>query len=230
MRQPLPLLLIATSLPACVAAASTTEPSGADNLVAAFVTAAPTLDPAVLARALDSARCAQAAGALPADGPHVLTVIDFSLPSTAERLWVLDLERGEVLLQTYVAHGQGTGDDRAERFSNIDGSHQSSLGLFRTAERYTGKHGVSLRLDGLDPGLNDQARARAIVVHGADYAAPAFIEQHGRLGRSWGCPAVATELIETLVQTIEGGAPLFAWYPGDKALDASRWRACDAPG
>ncbi len=209
------------------AAATATVGGAADGLVEALSAAAPGLDPAVLSRALDSTRCARQAGALSEDLPRVLTIIDFSMPSTAERLWVLDLERPAVLLQTHVAHGQGTGDDLAQHFSNTDGSHQSSLGLYKTAERYRGKHGLSLRLDGLDEGLNDRARARAIVVHGADYATTDFIEQHGRLGRSWGCPAVAPQHIESLIETIEGGAPLFAWHPDEEGLEDSKWRTCE---
>lgn len=188
--------------------------------------AAPDLDPTVLSRALDSTRCARAAGELPSDGPPVLAVIDFSLPSTAQRLWVLDLERAELLMQTHVAHGQGTGDDLATTFSNRDGSHQSSLGLYRTAETYRGKHGYSLRLDGLEVGVNDRARQRAIVVHGAAYATQAFIQEHGRLGRSWGCPAVDEALSAELIDTIKGGAALFAWYPDEGWLEGSAWLGC----
>lgn len=197
-------------------------------VAASLSQAAPDLDPAVLSAALDSARCARAQGELADDAPPVLVVIDFSRPSTEERLWVLDLQAGRVLFREHVSHGQGTGDDLARDFSNRPGSHQSSLGLFRTAETYRGKHGYSLRLDGLEPGINDRARERAIVVHGADYAADDFIERNGRLGRSWGCPAVDRAVSARLIDAIKDGAPLFAWYPDDRWLEASRYLQCPA--
>src|SRR5690606_17454312 len=110
-----------------------------------------------------------------ADPAARLAVIDFSLPSSERRMWIFDLERREVLLTDYVAHGNKSGDNHASAFSNVIGSHQSSLGLFRAAESYQGKHGYSLRMDGLEPGVNDRARERAIVIHGADYVDPTWI-------------------------------------------------------
>lgn len=215
----IPILLLLAAPPALASSDS--------DLLDALSHAAPDLDRQVLASALDSTRCARARGALPADGPPVLAVIDFSLPSTAERLWVFDLQQARLVLHTHVAHGQGTGDDRAVHFSNQDGSHQSSLGLFRTAETYSGQHGYSLRLDGLEAGFNDRARQRAIVVHGADYATEDFIERHGRLGRSWGCPAVDAALSAELIDVIKGGAPLFAWYPDARWQEESSFLRCE---
>jgi hypothetical protein len=165
---------------------------------------------AIARRAVD---CAQQDGRLPADDRLVL--IDFSRASTEKRMWVL--QGDEVLFHERVAHGQKTGDDRATVFSDTPGSHQSSLGLFVTAETYSGKHGYSLRLDGLEPGWNGRARERAIVVHGADYATDAFVQAHGRLGRSWGCPAVDPAVARPLIDAIAEGTPLFAWH------DASAW-------
>ena len=121
-------------------------------------------------------------------------MIDYSLPSTQPRLWVFDVARGRLLYQELVAHGRNTGEQLAERFSNVEGSKMSSLGLFQTAETYYGSNGYSLRLRGLDAGFNDNALARAIVMHGAPYVSEAIAERLGRLGRSWGCPAVRQEV------------------------------------
>jgi hypothetical protein len=113
--------------------------------------------------------------------------------STAKRLWIIDLDKKELLLNTWVAHGNGSGSDKATRFSNVNDSFQSSLGFYVTGEVYSGKHGKSLRLDGMDAGYNDNARKRSIVVHGASYVSQGTINALGRLGRSQGCPAVAPE-------------------------------------
>lgn len=163
----------------------------------------------VLQAAIARTRCAVRRGEMQA--PRTLAVIDFDLPSTARRLWLLDLARGELLLHTWVSHGSGNGEDLAVRFSNVQDSHQSSLGLYRGAEPYVGRHGRSLRLDGLDPGFNDAARQRDIVIHGADYARPDHIEQWGRLGRSQGCPAVSPEDAPLLIDSLAEGGALFVW-------------------
>jgi hypothetical protein len=143
----------------------------------------------------------------------VLTVIDYSLPSRQPRLWVLDLVHGTVLARELVAHGRDTGDDIARRFSNRPGSLQSSLGTFVTGESYQGSHGLSLRLRGLDPGLNDRAEARGIVVHGADYVNAGIVSKLGRLGRSQGCPAISPTAARRVIALIQGGTLLFAYYP-----------------
>jgi hypothetical protein len=150
-----------------------------------------------------------------------LTIIDYSLPSTARRLWVIDVDRARVLFHELVAHGRGTGDDTAESFSNEPGTHKSSLGLFVTAETYGGGHGYSLRLDGLDAGVNDNARLRDIVVHGATYVSPSFAARHGRLGRSWGCPALRPAIAPAVIDAIKDGGAVFAYYP-DRGL-LRRW-------
>ena len=142
----------------------------------------------------------------------ILTVIDFSLRSRDRRLWVLDLERGEVLAHELVAHGRNSGDDQASQFSNRHGSYQSSLGTFVTGSTYHGKHGLSLRLRGMDGTLNDQAEARAIVVHGAEYVNEGIIEQLGRLGRSQGCPALSPEAAPRVIELIRDGTVLFAHF------------------
>jgi hypothetical protein len=186
---------------------------------------APGLRPEVLGLALEAERCAGEQGLL--RRPGLLTVIDYSLPSTRRRLWVLDLERGEVLFNELVAHGQGTGGNLARAFSNVSGSHQSSVGSMVTAETYYGKHGLSLRLDGVEPGFNDLARERTIVIHGADYVSEDFIHRVGRLGRSWGCPALPEDVSGDVIETIAGGSLVFGYYPDADWLASSPLLHCE---
>jgi hypothetical protein len=151
----------------------------------------------------------------------ILTVIDFSLPSTEKRLWIIDVENQEILLNTVVSHGRNSGMLMAEKFSNQPESYQSSLGFYKTAETYQGKHGYSLRLDGLEKGINDQARNRAIVIHGADYAREEVAKMSGRLGRSLGCPAVPTELSDEVINLIKDGSLLFIFGQDQNYLNES---------
>ncbi|MBA3985233.1 MAG: murein L,D-transpeptidase catalytic domain family protein [Flavobacteriales bacterium] len=146
---------------------------------------------------------------------EILTLIDFSKSANAERMWVIDLATNTILYQTLVSHGRNTGNEFATKFSNIPESFQSSLGFYATAETYIGKHGFSLRLDGLEKGINDKARERAIVIHGADYVSDRFISQHGRLGRSLGCPALPRELSEEIIKTIQDKSCVFIYYPSE---------------
>ena len=185
---------------------------------------APALDVQVLTHAVAAMQCAVNNGARPAQR---LAVIDFSLPSSERRLWIFDLQRKRLLLEDFVAHGQKSGDNHATRFSNILGSHQSSIGLFRTAESYHGKHGYSLRMDGLEPGVNDLARERAIVIHPADYVNPAWIATQGRIGRSQGCPAVRPEVARMVVDSLKGGQFMFSWYPDQDWLQSSAYLNCE---
>jgi L,D-transpeptidase catalytic domain len=145
--------------------------------------------------------------------PEVITIIDFSLQSDQERLWVIDLNKGKVLFHCLVSHGRNSGELTAENFSNIPGSYESSPGFYVTGETYIGKHGLSLKLDGLESGVNDKARSRAIVIHGADYVSDDFIRSHGRLGRSHGCPAVPVDLSEDIIKAIKEGSCLFIYAP-----------------
>jgi hypothetical protein len=181
----------------------------------------------VLGFALRAYECGRARGEI--DKP-LLTVIDYSLPSTRKRLWVIDLERRRVLFNELVAHGKQSGEITAESFSNRIGSNKSSLGLFRTSDTYQGRHGYSLNLDGLEPGVNDRAYDRRIVVHGANYVAPEFVSKHGRLGRSLGCPALDPRVSRRLIDEIKGGGALFAFYPDREWLAASSYLRCDAAG
>lgn len=141
----------------------------------------------------------------------LLTVIDYTLPSTQPRLWVLDLTRMRILYRELVAHGRGSGDNFATAFSNDEGSYMSSLGLFVTDEAYMGKNGYSMRLRGLDAGINDHAYDRAIVVHGAAYVSQQVAAAAGRLGRSWGCPAVRMPVVRRLINTIKDGTVMFVY-------------------
>jgi hypothetical protein len=152
--------------------------------------------------------------------PEVITIVDFSLPSDKERLWVLDLISGKLLFHCLVAHGRNSGDLMAETFSNTPGSFASSPGFYVTGETYVGKHGLSLILDGLETGINDKAREREIVVHGADYVSADFIKNYGRLGRSLGCPAIPEKLSKELIESIEGGSCFFIYAP-DKSYTSN---------
>ncbi len=144
--------------------------------------------------------------------PRMVMIADLRQPSTAQRLYVIDLEAKRLMLRTWVAHGQGSGDLTADRFSNRDGSHASSLGLYRVgSEIQSPKHGPALLLEGLDRGINDKARAREIIIHSADYVSQNFIDGHGRLGRSWGCPAVPREVIGQLIDLLADGGLLYVY-------------------
>ena len=185
---------------------------------------APHLDPGVLALALQAQQCAVRAGEVRADTR--LAVIDYSLPSTSKRMWLFDLANDRLLYHELVAHGQGSGDNYATRFSNTENSHQTSLGLYRTAETYTGGNGYSLRMDGLDPGFNDNARARAIVMHGAWYVDEGVIAKQGRIGRSHGCPALREGIAHTVINSLRERQLVFA-YANDAAwLRSARSFSC----
>ncbi|MCL2329379.1 MAG: murein L,D-transpeptidase catalytic domain family protein [Bacteroidetes bacterium] len=146
---------------------------------------------------------------------HIVTLIDFTKPSTDERLYVFDIKRKKMLYSSHVAHGRNSGENYATSFSNKMGSYQSSLGFFLTENTYYGKHGYSLILHGLEKGINDQAKDRAIVIHGAAYANPSVIEGSGRLGRSLGCPALPQSISDTIISAIKDGSLLYI-YANDK--------------
>lgn len=152
---------------------------------------------------------------------EVLTLIDFSLPSVEERMFVFDMEHQQLLFSSLVAHGKNSGEMYATSFSNVVGSYKSSLGFYLTEDTYQGRNGYSLILDGLEHGVNDSARERAIVVHGAAYANPSVIRQGGRLGRSFGCPAVPTDLSRPIINAIKGGSVLFIYADNAEYLAKS---------
>lgn len=152
---------------------------------------------------------------------NIITIVDLSQPSTNKRLYILDLATQTMLFHTYVSHGKNSGELYATTFSNAHSSYQSSLGFYVTGDVYNGKHGLSLKLIGQEPGFNDEALDRAIVVHGAEYVSEEFIKNTGRLGRSFGCPAVGTELATPIINTIQNGSCLFVYYPDPTYLKKS---------
>jgi hypothetical protein len=179
------------------------------------------LNDEVFQKALGAAACAIRAGDV--SKASTLTVIDYSRPSTEKRLWVFDLNSRSLLYEEFVAHGQGSGDNKATQFSNDPETHRSSLGLFKVEEPYLGKNGYSLRLDGLENGFNDRARERAIVIHGAAYVSEAVARKQGRLGRSWGCPALDAGVAHEIIDRIKGTGLMFAYYPDRTWLEHSRY-------
>jgi hypothetical protein len=199
------------------AVATSTGATAIDPLVAA----AEGVSPEVLQMALGAIQCAVTNGDLAA--PPTLTLIDYSLPSVEPRLWVFDLVTGRLLFKELVAHGRNSGDNLATRFSDEMNSHQSSLGLFVTGDTYVGSNGYSLRLDGLEPGFNGHARERAIVMHGAPYVNGALSKSQGRIGRSWGCPALREAVARDVIDTIRGGGVIFSYYPDEAWLTKSRF-------
>lgn len=189
---------------------------------------APTASINALKLALTAYHCASAT-----DPNKLLTVIDYSKPSREKRLWVFDLKQKKLLFEEWVAHGKNSGADLATSFSNVPNSYQSSIGLYQTGETYSGKHGRSLRLLGLEPGFNDNSQSRAIVMHAADYADPKVVPGLGRLGRSQGCPAVRPAIAGKLIDTLKTGSYVFAYYPQQKWLSSSRYlgaQTCPSTG
>jgi hypothetical protein len=203
------------------AAASSTGASAALNREAWGGVSLAGLDANVLALALQAAAGAVERGV--AALPATLTVIDYSRPSTQPRMWVYDVRTHALLFHELVSHGRGSGTTMATEFSNEASSNKTSLGLFRTAEPYVGHNGYSLRLDGLEKGMNDNARERAIVIHGAPYVNAATAKANGYLGRSLGCPAVRPEVARQLIDTVKGGGLVFAYYPDQAWLKTSSY-------
>ena len=183
------------------------------------------LDRNVFDLALGAATCAVRSGDI--RNVPTLTVIDYSRPSTEKRLWVFDLNTRTLLYRELVAHGAGSGDIRANQFSNEPDTHASSLGLFVAGDSYVGKNGYSMRLTGLDEGFNDRALERAIVMHGAPYVSDEFARTHGRLGRSWGCPALRDGIAREVIDRVKGGGLLFVYYPDRDWLDSSKYLSCE---
>ena len=212
------LLARVPAVPVEPAAAGTESPAPADSLETALLRAAPTLRPEALRAALSAWTALESRGEV---SRPLVTVIDYGLPSTTKRMWVFDLASRRLLFHELVAHGRNSGDDLARWFSNEDGSLMSSLGPFVTGTTYTGRHGYSLRLRGMEPGLNDHAESRSIVLHGAPYVCDEVAERLGRLGRSFGCPAVRLEIARQLIDEIKDRTLLFAWHPSLSAQDGA---------
>lgn len=174
--------------------------------------------------ALRAYRCARSRGQV---ARPTLAVIDYTLPSSEKRLWLIDTESGRILQHELVAHGRGSGDLFADRFSNEPESYQSSLGLFAARGTYFGEHGLSLRLEGLEPGINDQARSRAIVMHGAWYVSEAHVARWGRLGRSLGCPALAPDVTASVIERLRDGAAVFVYASDRHWQEHSAYLRCE---
>ena len=176
----------------------------------ALLLAAPTIRPEALRAALSAWDVLHSRGEI---SRPLLTVIDYGLPSTTKRVWVFDLASRRLLFHELVAHGRNSGEDLARSFSNEEGSLMTSLGAFVTGAAYNGRNGYSLRLRGMEPGVNDRAEERAIVVHGASYVCEEVAHELGRLGRSYGCPAVRPAIARTLIDEVKGRTLLYAWHP-----------------
>ncbi|MCD6055572.1 MAG: hypothetical protein K0R12_534 [Gammaproteobacteria bacterium] len=199
----------------CAYAAS--QDARIESDVAAFTQLNQDIDPTALRAALNVYYQARETGL---DKEEIFTVIDYSKPSTQKRFWVLDMKNHQILFDELVAHGKNSGDLMATQFSNNPQSLQSSLGLFLTEGVYTGKHGVSLRLKGLSQGFNTNAYQRSVVIHGAPYVSESFVQQYGRLGRSWGCPALSQQLFKPTINAIKEGTLVYAYYPLPKLASA----------
>lgn len=154
---------------------------------------------------------------------RILTIIDFRISANEKRMWVIDLENKTVLFHSLTAHGRNTGNVFAKSFSNTPNSNQSSLGFYVTGKQYIGKHGISLKLHGVEKGINDKAEARAIVMHGADYVSESHIKKYGRLGRSFGCPAVPMGLHKEIIPLLAEGTCLFIFYPDAQYLTKTKF-------
>lgn len=211
----------AAAPPAARQSSVTIPPASWAPVVSSEVAATSGISTDVLNLALGAVKCAVASGDLAA--PPTLTVIDYSRPSIEPRLWVFDLHTGDLLFKELVAHGRGSGDNMAERFSDDENSHESSLGLFVTRDTYIGHNGYSLRLDGLEAGFNDRAMDRAIVMHGAAYVNAQTAQKLGRLGRSWGCPALREAVAHQVIDTVRGGGVIFSYFPDQKWLKSSQF-------
>jgi hypothetical protein len=212
-------LALAVVAPARASTLAPCSAAPADSMISYLVGQAPGLRSNVLRLAINAADCATNRGLVHRHG--LLTVIDYSLPSSQPRLFVFDLVARKLLFRELVAHGKNSGGNLPSFFSNSSGSLATSLGLYVTEDTYTGHNGYSLRLRGLEEGVNDMASSRAIVMHGASYVSSAAIQALGRLGRSWGCPAVRKEIAHKMIDTLRGGTPLFAYYPEKSWLASS---------
>lgn len=185
---------------------------------------APSINHKFLDNAVQMYQCAKQKGLTK---KKYLGVIDFTLPSYKKRLWIFNMDTKKLLYHTWVAHGKGSGGLYARRFSNQPHSHESSIGLYLTDEIYRGGHGASLHLRGKEKGFNDNAYSRYIVMHGAWYVSHDFIKKYGRLGRSFGCPAVPNNMVRSIIRVIKEGSVLIAYYPKKKWINNSRFFECN---
>lgn len=194
-----------------------------DELKEMLYREAPTLNEAVVNKILLSLKCANGKNI---EHNNVLTVIDYSLPSSEKRLWVFDLTKKHLLFHTYVSHGIKSGTLLTNYFSNKNNSKASSIGVYTTEKTYHGRDGLSLILDGLESGFNDNASNRSVVMHGGWYVEETFIKKYGRAGRSWGCPAVPLNLTEPIINTIKNKGLFVVYYPSDRWFEKSKFLNC----
>ena len=193
------------------------SPVRAQSVDAALIARlAPKINPVVINEAVSAMNCARKNGV--GINASRVAIIDYTIPSRLPRLWVLDLKQQKLLFEEHVAHGQGSGHDIPNVFSDREGSHQTSLGLFLTDSTYQGGNGYSLRLHGLSKGFNESALRRLIVMHGAPYVNPIAAMAMGRLGRSWGCPAVRREVAKPMIDTLKLGQFIYSHGPGTEKL------------
>lgn len=177
---------------------------------------APNIRPSVIKEAVNAMKCAQSHGV--GVDAHRLAIIDYTLPSREKRMWVVDIEAQKLLFEEHVAHGQKSGFDVPTDFSDRNGSHQTSLGLYLTDATYQGGNGYSLKLHGLSKGFNESAMHRKIVMHGAPYVNPIAAKSMGRLGRSWGCPAVRVSIARPMIDALKEGNFIYSYGPGTASL------------
>ena len=221
MKMPRVLLLIAAPILMAASPAPGISPalSGISGTAveSALLQAAPTIRPEALRAALSAWDTYRAKGEL---SRPLLTVIDYGLPSMSRRMWVFDLDSRNLLFHELVAHGRNSGEDLTQSFSNTEGSLMTSLGAFVTGGTYIGKNGYSMRLHGMEPGLNDRAEERTIVMHGAPYVSDEVARKLGRLGRSFGCPAVRPEIARPLIDEVKDHTLVYAWHPSLEKMTA----------
>jgi len=221
-----PLILVVSSVALAPAAFAANPMADIDRqTLTNLLVAAPGLSRQALEHGLKAARCA---ASMDESSSPLLTIIDYSKPSKSKRMWVLDIKRDKVVYNEWVAHGVNSGNAKASKFSNRVNSRQTSLGVYRTAETYSGKHGYSLKLDGLDGEYNNRARERAIVIHGASYVDGKNAKRTGRIGRSWGCPALRKSVSRNVINTIKNGSLVVAYYPQKAWMQKSAFLNCPA--
>ncbi len=220
------LIFSALFLPTFASASIFTKFTKTDSIhvtssqIKAIEAQAPDLNPTALQAAIKPYEKARAQGM---DPQQILTVVDFSKPSTQQRFYVIDFKNNKVLFNTWVAHGKNSGANYATKFSNASGSNESSLGLYQTAQPYHGNDGYDLTLKGLTPGYNTNAESRAVIVHGAAYVSPQIAKSHDRIGRSWGCFALDKNVVKPVINTIKNGSLIFAYAPVPSFLNSSAY-------
>jgi len=214
-------ILISSLITTSILLTSSVFANNNSNLADKFASETQNLKPQVVQLALNAEDNVAKKGLV--SNKQYVTVIDYSLPSTSKRLWVLDLKNQKVVYNTYVAHGKNSGDNYATKFSDNPRSLETSIGVYVTKDTYEGHNGNSLVLSGLDKGFNDNAEARSIVMHPAAYVNEDMAQSHGRMGRSWGCPALNPQIAQPIINTIKGGSVILAYYPDQNWLKHSQY-------